>query len=236
MKRFVSIVLGLIAYVSTPVLAGTSTPLPQHADISLDELIPMATWNKQFRITDGKDRGKTVPLTFHRDPAKEGRWNLVFGDYAGIRIQRDAGRGLAMERLDLVKSRSYIVYEPALPILTADITSGGAIRREASFKMFDIVTGKLKRTGRVTHLVKQVSPSRFDTPAGLIDGYYIEIDHRMDMQYAQLHMALGLGCRLDDGPVFGSGHYTLTKLGLFTERKTAAAALTQITDTVSPMR
>lgn len=227
MKRFVSIVLVLIAYVSTPALAGTSTPLPPHKDIGLEELIPLSTWNRQFKITDGKDRGKIVPLTFRRDPAKEGRWNLVFGDYAGIRIQNAAGHGLAMERLDLLKSRSYIVYEPALPILTTDITSGGAVRREASFKMFDSVTGKLKRTGHVTHLVKQVSPSRFDTPAGLIDGYYIEIDHRMDMPFAQLHMALGLGCRLDDGPVFGSGHYTLTKLGIFTETKTAAAALSK---------
>ena len=25
----------------------------------------------------------------------------------------------------------------------------------------------------------------------------------MDMPYAQLQMKLGLGCRLDDGPVFG---------------------------------
>ena len=227
MKRFVSSVLALIAYVSTPALAGTSAPLPAQRAVSLKELIPLSTWDKQFKITDGKDRGKTVPLTFHRDPAKEGRWNLVFGDYAGIQIRNDAGRGLAMERLDLMKSHSYIIYEPALPILTMDITTGGAIRREALFRMFDAVTGKLKRTGRVTHVVKQVSPSRFDTPAGLIDGYYIEIDHRMDMPYAQLHMALGLGCRLDDGPVFGSGHYTLTKLGIFTETKTAAAALSK---------
>jgi hypothetical protein len=81
--------------------------------------------------------------------------------------------------------------------------------------------------------VKQALPSRFATPAGLIDGYYIEIDHRMDMQYAQLHMALGLGCRLDDGPVFGSGQYTVTKLGIFTEKKTAAAALTPANGGVS---
>ena len=227
MHRFATVVLVFVAYISNPAFAGLPVSIPSSKDVRLNDLIPLATWDKQFKITDGKDRGKTVPLTFHRDPAKEGRWNLVFGDYAGIRIQNDAGRGLAMERLDLIKSRSYIVYEPALPILTIDITSGHAIRREASFKMFDIVTGKLKRTGRVTHRVKQVSPSRFDTPAGLIDGYYIEIDHRMDMQYAQLHFALGLGCRLDDGPVFGTGHYTLTKLGIFTETKTAAAALSK---------
>lgn len=227
MHRPVCFVLVFVLCLPMPALTGTTVPLPSVKDVSLKELIPLATWNKQFKITDGKDRGKVVPLTLHRDWAKEGRWNLVFGDYAGIRMQYDLVHGLAMERLDLFKSRSYIVYEPALPILTTDITSGGAIERQASFKMFDLQTGKLKRTGRVTHLVKKVTPSRFDTPAGLIDGYFLEIDHRMDMQYAQLQMTLGLGCRLDDGPVFGSGHYTLTKLGIFTETKTAAAALSK---------
>jgi hypothetical protein len=227
MHRLFSIVLVGVFLLSSPALAGTSAPLTSVKDVSLQELIPLEVWNKQFKITEGKDRGKVVPLTLHRDQAKEGQWNLVFGDYAGIRMHKDPRHGLVMDRLDLFKSRSYIVYEPALPILTADITAGGAMRREASFKMFDVETGRLKRTGRVSHLVKQVSPSRFETPAGLIDGYFIEIDHRMDMQFAQLHMALGLGCRLDDGPVFGSGHYTLTKLGIFTESKTAAAALTK---------
>ncbi|MGH7794383.1 MAG: hypothetical protein ACREQ2_05745 [Candidatus Binatia bacterium] len=164
---------------------------------------------------------------------RKGRWYLAFGDYAGIVMRNNSGRGLVMERLNLFNSRSYIVYEPALPILATDVTSGGAIRRQANFKMFDVETGKLKRSGRVTHLVKRVSPSRFDTPAGLIDGYYIEIDHRMDMRYTQLQMTLGLGCRLDDGPVFGSGQYTLTKLGIFRETKTAAAALTRVNDAVS---
>jgi len=130
-----------------------------------------------------------------------------------------------MERLDLIKSRSFIVYEPALPIFARDVASGVAVPRQANFKMYDRETGRLKRIGRATHVVRRVSLSQFETPAGLIDGYYLEIDHRMDMQYAQLHMSLGLGCRLDEGPVYGVGRYTLTKLGLFTETKTAAAGL-----------
>jgi len=231
MQRLVSIVLVFIAYISTAALAGIDVPLSPPKGVKLNDLIPLASWDKQFKITDGKDRGRIVPLTLHRDKAKEGQWNLVFGDYAGIRMHNDSRHGLVMDRLDLLKSRSYIVYEPSLPILTPDITSGGTVRREASFKMFDIETGKLKRTGRVMHVVKQVSPSRFDTPAGPIDGYFIEIDHRMDMQFAQLDMTLGLGCRLDDGPVFGSGHYTLTKLGIFTATKTAAAALAKVNNT-----
>ena len=88
--------------------------------------------------------------------------------------------------------------------------------------MFDLATGRLKRAGRVTHWVKQVSPSRFDTPAGPIDGYFIEIDHRMDMPYAQLQMTLGLGCHLDDGPVFGSGNYTSGNWGFSRKRKPLA--------------
>jgi hypothetical protein len=59
-----------------------------------------------------------------------------------------------------------------------------------------------------------------------MEGYFIQLDHRMDMEYkSQLHLSVGLGFRLDEGPVYGSGEYTLTKLGLFTETKTAAAGL-----------
>ena len=222
MRRALCLILILVLCGSAAVAFAGSAALPS---TEVNDLIPLGTWHKQFKITDGKDRGKIVPLTLQADP-QQGRWNLVFGDYAGVHLRNDV-RGLAVERLDLFKGRSYIVYEPALPILTAEKNASTPIRLQASFKMFDRDTGKLKRIGRVTHLVKQVSPSRFDTPAGLIDGYFIEIDQQMDMQFAQLHLALGLGCRLDDGPVFGSGQYTLTKLGIFTESKTAAAALSK---------
>jgi hypothetical protein len=47
----------------------------------------------------------------------------------------------------------------------------------------------------------------------------------MNMAYAQLQISLGIGCLMDEGPVYGVGRYTLTKLGLFTETKTAAAGL-----------
>jgi len=234
MHRLAGIVWSVIFFVSTPVLANVYVSLRSRPDVSLGELLPLSTWKKQFEITEGKDRGKIVPLTLQHDRETAGRWDLRFGDYAGILITNDLSRGLVIERLNLFKSRSYIVYEPALPILARDRMGENTLEHQANFKMFDVETGKLKRTGRVVHAVKQVSQSRFDTPAGLIDGYYIEIDHRMDMQWAQLHMTLGLGCRLDDGPVFGSGQYTLTKLGIFTEKKTAAAALTPASSDVTP--
>ena len=58
----------------------------------------------------------------------------------------------------------------------------------------------------------------------------IRCPHRLaSLEYGQVRedglMSLGLGCRLDDGPVYGAGRYTLTKLGFFTETKTAAAGL-----------
>jgi hypothetical protein len=131
-----------------------------------------------------------------------------------------------IERLDLFQSRSYIIYEPALPILPRDINLSGSIGFQTAYKMYNRETGKLKRSGRVTHFVKEISRSQFETPAGLIEGYYIELDHRMDMEYkSQLRLSLGLGFRLDEGPIYGSGRYTVKKLGLFTETKTAAAAL-----------
>jgi hypothetical protein len=137
---------------------------------------------------------------------------MVFGDYASIRVLADPRGVPVMDRLDLFKSRSYIVYEPPLPILPTGTTAAVSNRRAATFKMYDLESGRIKRTGRVTHWLKAVSHSQFDTPAGLLEGYYVDIEHAMDMRYAKLHFALRLGCRLDEGPIYGSGQYTLTNL------------------------
>jgi hypothetical protein len=187
---------------------------------------PLASWRKQFKITEGKDRGRTVPLISQPSLVDDKRWQLVFGDYASIFLVKNPSGALIIERLDLFQSRNYIVYEPPLPVLPSDVNSVDSTGIQTGYKMYSRETGKLKRSGRVTHLVKRISRSRFDTPAGLIDGYYIDLDHRMEMEYkSQLLLSLGLGFRLEEGPVYGSGRYTVKKLGLFTETKTAAAAL-----------
>lgn len=210
---------------SVSLFVAPAWPFPFQQDVSVAELIPFARWQKQFKITEGTDRGRVVPLSFRHDPQRADRWTLAFGDYATVSLLRNSDGALAMERLDLVKSRSYIVYEPALPILPRDFAAQSFDKRQAFFKMYDVETGALKRTGRASHLVKQFAASRFETPAGAIDGYYVTIDHRMEMQFAYLNMTIGLGCRLDEGPVYGSGQYTLTKLGFLSSTKTVSAAL-----------
>jgi hypothetical protein len=219
--------LVLITYsMATSAFISVVWSVPQPPAISARKLIPLASWQKQFKITEGKDRGRTVALISQPDLADDNRWQLVFGDYASILLVKNPGGVLMIERLDLFQGRSYIVYEPALPVLPGDANSVDSTGLQTGYKMYSRETGKLKRSGRVTHLVKRISRSQFDTPAGLIDGYYVELDHRMDMEYkSQLRLSLGLGFHLDEGPVYGSGRYTVKKLGLFTETKTAAAAL-----------
>jgi hypothetical protein len=200
--------------------------LPLPSESPLRELVPLTSWQRQFKITEGKDRGKVVPLTSEPDLKNEKRWKLIFGNYAAVHVVREPGGALTMNRLDLPNSRSFIIYDSPLPVMPSDVSSLDLIHRETGYKMYSLATGKLKRAGRVTHQVKPASRSQFDTPAGRLDGYYVEIDHRMDMEYySQLHLTVGLGCQLDHGPVYGSGQYTLTKLGVFTESKAAGAAL-----------
>lgn len=226
-RRFARILLALTSGLATSAPLGVAWPLPPPGEITIRELIPLVSWRKQFRITEGKDRGKVVPLISQPVLGDEPKWRLLFGDYAGMLVARSPDGGLMMERLDLFKSRSYVVYEPALPVLPGGVRLSGSIGFQTRYKMYSRETGKLKRAGKVTHLVKRISQSRFATPAGVIDGYYVEISHRMDMEYnSKLYLTLGLGCGLDEGPVYGSGQYTVKKLGLFTETKTAAAGLT----------
>jgi len=221
--RLIVFVFALLA--ATTTLAGITAPLPLPQRVTATELIPLTSSQKEFKIIDGKDQGRLVPVTFQVDSTDEKRWKLSFGDYGRIFLRSTSG-ALIMDRLDLYKSKSYVLYEPALRVLPAEIEPG-AVLRQTGYKMYSVETGKLKRAGRVTHLVKRISPSQFSTPAGLIDGYHIEIEHKMDMEYnSQLLLTVGLGCRLDEGLVYGSAHYKLSKLGgLLTETKTSAAAL-----------
>ena len=199
--------------------------VPPVKEAGARELIPVSNWQKQFKITEGKDLGNVVPLT-SVPSSNEKRWKLVFGNYAGIFLVQETSGEVILERLDLFKSRNSIVYQPALPIVPSDINSANLIRRETGYQMFNLDTGKLKRTGRVTHLLQPASASQFDTPAGRLEGHYIEIDHMMEMEYrSQLHLMLGLGYRLNEGPIYDSARYSVTKLGVFTATKTAGAAL-----------
>lgn len=213
-----------VILLSTIILAAGSSPSPSQA--FLRELLPLASWERQFKITEGKDRGRLVTLTSSPDLANEKRWRLVFGDYAAVQLAREPSGALIMERLDLLKSRSYILYEPALPVIPADFQQNRPLRRETRYRMYSLASGKLRRSGRVIHQLTAASPSRFDTPAGSLDGYYVELDHRMAMEYySELRFVVGLGFQPDKGPVYGSGRYILTKLGLFSESKSAEVAL-----------
>lgn len=226
MRRFSCSVINLVVcFLVTSASAKVAWSFPMPNESTVRELIPLASWQKQFKITEGKDRGRVVSLISQPHLSNEKRWKLIFGDYAAIHVVRGSDGALMMERLDLVKNDSYILYEPALPIMPANINSS-VMRSETGYKMYNLETGKLKRGGRITHLLKPPSFSHFDTPAGLFEGYYVEIDHLMDMEYrSQLHLTMGLGYRLNEGPVYASGHYTVTKLGVFTATKAAGAAL-----------
>jgi hypothetical protein len=221
------IVFVIVLSLATATLAGIAPQRPPSQHLTASALIPLISSRKEFKIIDGKDQGRLVPLTVQADSTDEKNWKLSFGDYGRISLRSSSG-ALIMDRLDLLKSKSYVVYEPALRVLPAEIDSAGAVVRQTGYKMYSVETGKLKRAGRVTHLIKRISRSQFSTPAGLIDGYHIEIEHKMDMEYySQLLLTVGLGCRLDEGLVYGSAHYNLRKLGgLLTETKTSAAALT----------
>jgi hypothetical protein len=224
--RLIIFVVALSA--ATATFAGVTPQLspPQH--ITATELIPLTSSRKEFKIIDGKDEGRLVPMTFQADPKDGKSWQLSFGDYGRISLRSSSGE-LFLERLDLFKSRSYVIYEPALRVLPAEIESASAVVRQTGYKMYNLETGKLKRAGRVSHLVKRISRSQFSTPAGVIDGYHIEMEHKMEMEYrSQLLLAVSLGCRLDDGLVYGSAHYRLSKLGgLLTETKVSSAALSR---------
>ena len=50
---------------------------PVQRAISYSELMPLAHWQKEFQIIEGKDRGRVVPFFLQRDAADEKSWSLT---------------------------------------------------------------------------------------------------------------------------------------------------------------
>src|SRR5215469_5537403 len=101
MHRVSSIVLAFSLATHLPAIAWS---LPPPRGITIRDLIPLVSWQKQFQITEGKDRGRVVSLISQPNPADEKRWTLVFGDYAGVLLVKNPNGALMMERLDLFKA------------------------------------------------------------------------------------------------------------------------------------
>jgi len=155
-KNYFTPTLVLITYcLAASAFIGIAWSVPQPPAINARALIPLASWQKQFMITDGKDRGRIVPLISQPDLADDQRWQLVFGDYASIRFVKNLHGGPMIERLDLFQSRTYIVYEPPLPLLPSAVNLVGSAELQTGYRMYNRETGKLKRSGRVIHSVKR---------------------------------------------------------------------------------
>jgi hypothetical protein len=90
---------------ATVTLAGITPQLSSTKNVTATELIPLASSHKEFKIIDGKDQGRLVPMIFQADPKDEKSWKLSFGDYGRISLRSSAGE-LFMDRLDLFKSKS----------------------------------------------------------------------------------------------------------------------------------
>ena len=69
MRRPLAVIFNLMICLSISALPPLAWSLPLPSESSLRELIPLASWQKEFKITEGKDRGKVVPLTSEPDLA-----------------------------------------------------------------------------------------------------------------------------------------------------------------------
>src|SRR5262245_18271687 len=143
-KNFFTPTLLVITYcLATSAFIGIAWPVPQPPVINARELIPLASWQKQFKVTDGKDRGRIIPLISQPDPADNQRWQLVFRDSGGILFVKTLQGDPMIERLDLFKSRTYLVYEPALPLLPSAINLVGSADLQTGYRTYNRETGKL---------------------------------------------------------------------------------------------
>ena len=202
---------------------------PAESTLPTEQLLPLAERRHTFRIIEGDGAGEQVQQTLR--PAQEqegepGQWVLELGDLNRLYLRRNEAGDVEAVRLDLPQENRAVVYDPPVVMIPARVEAELAGATTSRARVYDLESGELTHTGQVTHEIKQVSRSRFDTAVGTQQGYLIVIDHEVDLDLGNATLGLETGYVPGEGMVYRHMRYTIEKLGFFgdTTRRTAVLA------------
>lgn len=212
---------------NTATLLEDETELPV---VPAEQLLPLEPQQRTFKIVAGDNRGDLMPMVLREarrgdpgDPGEPGEWVLEMDDLNILFLERDDDGNVLIVRMDLPREGYMIMYQPPVRLIPSRITPDLRIEERAQASVHDPQTGQLQHTGDVTHNIKRVTRTRFDTPDGPQQGYMVITEHAIALGPANVELEMEAGYLPGDGMVYRHIRYTITRLGIFgnTTRRTA---------------
>ena len=198
--------------------------------VPAEQLLPLEPQQRTFQIVAGDNRGDLMPMILREarqaqpgEPGEPGEWVLEMDDLNVLVLEKDEEGNVLIVRMDLPRDGYMIVYQPPVRLIPSRITPDLRVEERSQASVHDPQTGQLQHTGDVTHTIKRVTRTRFDTPEGTQQGYMVITEHAIALGLANVEMEMEAGYLPGDGLVYRHIRYTITRLGIFgdTTRRTA---------------
>jgi hypothetical protein len=192
--------------------------------VPAQELLPLEPQQRTFEIVAGANRGDRVPMILREARQGEpGAWVMEMDDLNILFLEEDDEGNVLILRMDLPREDFIIVYNPPVRLIPSRLTPDLRVEEYSQASVLDPQTGELQHTGEVTHTIKRVTRTSFDTPQGVQQGYMVITEHEIELGPANVELEMEAGYLPGDGMVYRHIRYTITRLGIFgtTTRRTA---------------
>ena len=196
-------------------------------EIPAENLISLDPRKATFKIVQGEGEGKLVPMTL-KASTKEGEWSLAFENLYRLLIFRAPDGAVQVHSMELMERNERVEFQPAFVLIPARIKAGQRTRRSGRVQVYDIEAGNQAYSGSYTEIIKELSRSDFNTPTGTIDGYLLEYEFEIRLDYADIRIDLANGWSKDQRLIFWRSKRTVSKLGLFGETTQRSMAVTNV--------
>ena len=212
-------------------LAGDTETQPESGSepaerLSADQLVELKDRKASFKIVQGKDSGQCVTMTLKAPAASRDAWQLNFEGICRLSLRRTPEGGLRVGRMEMLKDKKRLFFHPPFELIPPFFTPGKQIQRTGTADIENMETGKLTNSGSYCHEIQALSRTTLDTPAGPIEGYLLEYEFRVDLDYSDLQLNLETGWSKNRRLVYWRTQTTIEKLGLFSETKLRVLAIT----------
>jgi hypothetical protein len=225
---FVLAVAALLApaYAQSPVSAQKNSPDTQKG-MAANKLISLKPGQSSFEITQGKGEGRRIKMSIRQLPDSEKQYTLTFKSLYRLYLTRDADGSVHGRCLELTEKNKRITFDPALELVPSVIAVDHQIRATGSATLYDMDSGEQTNSGSYFYMLKGLSRTTFDTPAGPINGHLFEYCFEVDLGLSNVMLDLENGWSRERQLVYWRTKTTVEKLGLFGETTFRSLALSK---------
>lgn len=217
-RRMIVCYIFCIVFFSTAAIGQQDKP-------KAENLLPLEPLRYSFVFTEGEREGEKMQLALEK--LKEGMWQLQLGNLFVAEIFHDRQGDLRLGQITSPQKNTIIKFQPAILLIPEPIPFDAEIGQQVQVKVIDMKTSEITQQAMVSHRLKSITRTKFYTPAGIYEGYQVQIEQQGSFGMAMLKVDFSGGFVPNYGLVHAYLSYNLNKPLFFGSTETYITELTE---------